>query len=157
MERLVDEGLVRDIGVSNFRRSDILQLLAGCRIRPCVNQIEHHPQLRQQELVQFCKTEGITIVSYSPMSAVTTPSEGGARVMAVAERIALERGITASQVLLCYSLHFGAVVTTSSQVERLQKALDCQSIALLPDDILALEDAAGAEERFHWCKITDWN
>lgn len=50
MESLVDDGLVRFIGVSNFRPEDLSELLSFCKIRPMANQIEHHPHL----CVHYC-------------------------------------------------------------------------------------------------------
>lgn len=67
MEELVDEGLVKAIGVSNFDIPKIQHILKGCRIRPAANQVELHPALLQTELLAFCEQEKIHITAYSPL------------------------------------------------------------------------------------------
>ncbi|CDS11231.1 hypothetical protein LRAMOSA03494 [Lichtheimia ramosa] len=67
MEELVDEGLVKHIGVSNFDIPRIEYILKNCRIRPAVNQVELHPGLLQPELLEFCAKENIHVTAYSPL------------------------------------------------------------------------------------------
>ncbi|RAL10544.1 aldo/keto reductase family protein [Aspergillus homomorphus CBS 101889] len=67
MERLVDKGKVRLIGVSNFNTLKINRLLQTARIPPAVNQIEIHPYLQQTELVAFCKERGIHVMAHQPL------------------------------------------------------------------------------------------
>ena len=55
MEDLVDLGLVRSLGVSNFRVEDVKQILTFARIKPVINQVEFHPYLQQTELHQLCR------------------------------------------------------------------------------------------------------
>ena len=54
MESLVDAGLARTIGVSNFNISEVEHLLSKARIPPAVNQVELHPLLSQRKLVGTC-------------------------------------------------------------------------------------------------------
>ncbi|KAL9653633.1 hypothetical protein ABK040_009110 [Willaertia magna] len=65
MEKLVDEGLVKSIGVSNFNVQSIIDLLSYARIKPSVNQVECHPYLNQQNLLNAL--EDIVMVAYSPL------------------------------------------------------------------------------------------
>ena len=65
MEHLVDIGLVKSIGVSNFQGSLLIDLLRYARIRPALLQVEIHPYLVQEELIQFAQSEGITVTGYS--------------------------------------------------------------------------------------------
>eukprot|EP00929_Paragymnodinium_shiwhaense_P065154 TRINITY_DN32699_c0_g1_i2.p2 TRINITY_DN32699_c0_g1~~TRINITY_DN32699_c0_g1_i2.p2 ORF type:complete len:135 (-),score=4.93 TRINITY_DN32699_c0_g1_i2:231-635(-) len=58
MEALVDSGLVRAIGVSNFSVQKLQQLLPLVRILPAVNQVEGHPYLQQLALKEFCDRNG---------------------------------------------------------------------------------------------------
>ncbi|KAL4946758.1 hypothetical protein BDV06DRAFT_229655 [Aspergillus oleicola] len=65
MEGLVDAGLARGIGVSNFNGGLILDLLKYARIKPATLQIEHHPYLTQETLVKYAQSQGITVTAYS--------------------------------------------------------------------------------------------
>lgn len=65
MEHLVDIGLVKSIGISNFQGALIIDLLRYARIRPAILQVEIHPYLTQEELVTFCQSEGIVVTAYS--------------------------------------------------------------------------------------------
>ena len=55
MEQLVEDGLVKAIGVSNFTEKELRELLKTAKIKPAVNQIEVHPRLPQDELVAYCQ------------------------------------------------------------------------------------------------------
>ncbi|XP_033125975.1 aldo-keto reductase family 1 member A1-like [Anneissia japonica] len=67
METLVDEGLVKAIGVSNFNSKQIDDVCSSCRIKPAVLQVESHPYLPENELVAFCGERDIVFEAYSPL------------------------------------------------------------------------------------------
>ena len=67
MEALVDKGLVKSIGVSNFPSILLQDLVIQARIQPAVNQVENHPYLSQPALVQYCQERGIHVSAYSPL------------------------------------------------------------------------------------------
>ncbi|KAJ3045945.1 Alcohol dehydrogenase [NADP(+)] [Rhizophlyctis rosea] len=66
-ESLVDTGLVKHIGVSNYNTILIADLLRYARIPPAVNQVERHPYLSQQKLVSYCQNRGIHVSAYTPL------------------------------------------------------------------------------------------
>ncbi|KAF6170707.1 hypothetical protein GIB67_015659 [Kingdonia uniflora] len=67
MEALVESGLVRAIGVSNFSVRQIEELLQFANNVPAVNQVELHPFWRQDELVKFCQLKGIHVSAHTPL------------------------------------------------------------------------------------------
>ena len=69
MEELVNLGLVKTIGIANFTAPMLVDLISYAKIKPAVNQIELHPYLQQQELVEFCKYQDIAVTAYSPLGS----------------------------------------------------------------------------------------
>jgi L-glyceraldehyde reductase len=104
MEALVDEGLVRRIGVSNFTVGHLTPFLPHCRILPAMNQVEMHPYLPQDELVAFCRQHDILLTAYSPFGCGREPY-----LLQDAElvKIAQELAITPAQVILSWSVQRG--------------------------------------------------
>lgn len=69
MEKLIETGKVKSIGVSNFSIKILSQLLDDPRTKvvPAVNQVEMHPCLPQTNLKEFCESKGILMTAYSPL------------------------------------------------------------------------------------------
>lgn len=70
MENLVDLGLVKSIGVSNFNSEQVDRIVNEARIQPVCNQVECSPALNQKHLTAFCKERNVIVVAYSPLSQV---------------------------------------------------------------------------------------
>jgi len=69
MEDLVDQGLVKSIGVCNFSTQMLRQLLATCRIRPSTLQVEMHPHNSQERLLKFAREAGLRVTAFSVLGA----------------------------------------------------------------------------------------
>ena len=67
MEALVQDGLVRSIGVSNFPLILLHELMQSAAIPPAVNQVELHPYLAQPALLAYCQSRGVHLSAYSPL------------------------------------------------------------------------------------------
>ena len=66
-ERLYEEGVVRVIGVCNFIKPVMEELLAACNVSPMVNQIEIHPMFQPDHLIAFCQEQGIQVEAWRPI------------------------------------------------------------------------------------------
>lgn len=148
MEACVKEGLVRHIGVSNFPAILIMDLLSYATIRPAALQVELHPYLQQQRLLQFCKREGIVVTAFSPLGAgsyVELGMDGGDRVLEEdsLKRIADRVGKSAAQVALRWGVQRGCVVIPkTAREERLEENMDVFGFELSEED---MKDIAGLE------------
>lgn len=69
MEYLYNEGLVKAIGVCNFKKSQLIPLLYFANIKPMVNQIEVHPGFMQKETIEYCKENKIIVEAWSPLGS----------------------------------------------------------------------------------------
>jgi diketogulonate reductase-like aldo/keto reductase len=98
MEKLLATGKVKAIGVANYSLRYLNQLLPEATIVPAVNQIENHPSLPQQEIVDFCHEKGIHVTAYSPLGSTGSPMMKEPAVVEVAEK----KGVTPASVLLSY-------------------------------------------------------
>lgn len=67
IEDLVSEGLVKGIGLCNFNRRQIEDVLSNSRVKPCAVQIEVHPYFQNDELIKFCQNNGILVIATSPL------------------------------------------------------------------------------------------
>lgn len=98
MEKLPATGKVKAIGVSNYSVRYLEQLLAEATIVPAVNQIENHPALPQQDIVDFCNARGIVITAYSPLGSTGSPLLTADPVVQIAKK----RGVSPATVLLSW-------------------------------------------------------
>ena len=142
MEQLVDQGLVRNIGVSNFGVSLLRDLLSQARIRPAVLQIESHPYLVQSKLVRYCQAESIAVTAFSPLGAGSYVPLGMAtheqsvlnepRIVGLAKK----HGKTPAQIVLRWGIQRGtAVIPKTSRTERLQENIDLFSFELSDEEM----------------------
>jgi diketogulonate reductase-like aldo/keto reductase len=137
MERLVEKGLVRSIGVSNYTAPMVLDLLHYARIKPVVNQIEIHPYNAQPELVSYCQKHDIQITAYSPLGSF---GEGEKPLTdPVVQQIAAAHGKTPAQVLIRWSIQRNLIVIPkSTKPERIDENSQVFDFELTDTEMLQL-------------------
>lgn len=130
MERLLDEKVVRSIGLSNFYASYMEPVLASANVAPHVNQIEFHPGLLQQETVDACRRQGILVEAWSPL--------GRGRLLdnPVIADIASRHGKSAAQVILRWVIQMDVLpLVKSVHAERIRENFDLFSFSLDDDEM----------------------
>uniref|UniRef100_K3WD22 NADP-dependent oxidoreductase domain-containing protein n=1 Tax=Globisporangium ultimum (strain ATCC 200006 / CBS 805.95 / DAOM BR144) TaxID=431595 RepID=K3WD22_GLOUD len=98
LEDLQTQGVLRDIGVSNFGEAHLKKLAETWKAKPAVNQVELHPWLTRADLVEYHKQVGIPLEAYSPLA------KANKLVDPVVNEIAAEVKATPAQVLIAWSL-----------------------------------------------------
>jgi len=118
MEKLQEEGLVRSIGISNFSKEQTARVLKEGKIKPAVNQIEIHPNLTQEPLVDFCQKEGVVVTAYSPFASPDNPwlKDGYKSPLqdSTVNEIAKKVDKTPAQVILRYLMQRNLIVIPKS-------------------------------------------
>lgn len=134
LEQLYRDGRVRAIGVSNFLRHHLEDLLGSADIVPMVNQMEFHPWLVQQPLLEYCRGKGIQYEAWSPLmqgEIVRVPEIG---------EIARNYGKSEAQVVLRWNLQKGvATIPKSSNPERIKANAALFDFELSPGDMAHLD------------------
>jgi alcohol dehydrogenase (NADP+) len=144
MESLVDAGLVKHIGVSNFSLKQVEEVLEHARIKPVVNQIELHPLLAQRKLVGVCFRKGVHSVAFSPLGH----SAPDLLQNEVVQQVAKQVGKTPAQVCLKWNIQRGvAVIPRSQNPENIRANLEGMFDWALPEDVKAQLDALDCGKR----------
>ena len=134
METLLQTGKVKAIGVSNFSKKFLEQLLPNVSVVPAANQIENHPLLPQQEILDFCKEKGIIVQAYSPLGSTGSPLMKKEAVT----KVAAVTGASAGTILLSYHVARGVVALPKSVTpSRIEENL--KIVKLSPEQLTALE------------------
>lgn len=140
-EKCHDEGLTKHIGVSNCTCSTLANLIASCRIRPAVNQVEIHPFNAQLNLVKWHKKVGVAVTCYAPLGAFgAMPS--GVNVMQdpTIVDIATAHGVPSSQVVLAWGVQRGTIVIPkTTNPERLKENIGAYHVKLSEEEMAKIE------------------
>lgn len=145
MEELVQQGLVKTIGVSNFGTALLADLLSYAKIPPAVLQIELHPYLTQQKLVRFAQENGMGVTGFSPLGAQSyfsldmAKSEESVLNNETVTAIAAKHGRTPAQIVQRWAIQRGiSIVPKSSHRERMSENLALFDFELSQDDMDAI-------------------
>ena len=144
------EGLTRHIGVSNFSVERLQELRAVSGVVPAANQVEMHPHLPQDDLLDYCQQNGIAVTAYSPLGSPDRPPQmkqdveppllDHPTVVAIAQKHA----VSPAQVLVAWAVERGtSVIPKSVHAGRLAQNLAAADLELGPDDMAELAMVAG--------------
>jgi diketogulonate reductase-like aldo/keto reductase len=159
MEELVDEGLVNDIGVSNFPVSLLHELMTKCRIAPAVNQVEAHPYLQQSKLLAYCQKRGVHFQAYSPLGSPGYKEDGEPTLLEdpVLKRIAASHNATVAQVCIAWALQRGtSVVAKSAKPKRQEENLSVVISTHIKLSEVDLKEIEGLERGYRFFRPEDW-
>ena len=142
MEKLVEDGLVKSIGVANFNTGMILDLLSYAKIKPAINQIEVHPYNTQRGLVEFCQKLGIVVTAYSPLGrkgaqGVTGPSIFDDNLI---KDLSVKYSRPPAQIILNWGMaHDMVVIPKSVTPTRIKENIGALDFELSAEDVKSID------------------
>ena len=101
LEEAYNSGKLRSIGVSNFQKEDIENILKYCTVKPVVNQILAHISNTPKDLIRYCNEQGILVEAYSPVAHGELMKNE--KVLKMAEKY----GVSVPQLSIRYCLELG--------------------------------------------------
>lgn len=135
MEDLYLAGKCDAIGVCNFDLGYLKELLSFCRVKPTINQFEHHPMFQQRELVDFCKEHDIAVMAYSPVARMDKELHESRVIKDIAEKY----GKTTSQIILRWDIDTGCIpIPASSSEQHIKENYDVFDFILNRNEIEAI-------------------
>lgn len=161
-ESLVEKGLTKSIGVSNYNVQNLLNILSFCKIKPVANEVEFHPYLYQKELKEFCDKEDIKIISYYPLitgANYKTRFKNLQKIMAdrkldllnedIVKELSKKYGKTPGQIVLNWHIHLGLIpIPGTSNIKRMKENLVAADFKMEEKDIELLSSFNNKQFRF---------
>lgn len=148
------QGLVKHVGVSNFSTMKLEELMEDTSDYPEMNQVELHPYLQQNELLEFCSKHNIQVTAFSPLGSGDRPDRIKAKdepsllENPVIKKIAKKHGASAGQVLIKWNEMRGtAVIPKSTNEGRIIENLASAGLNLNEED---LEKIAALDEHYRY-------
>ena len=161
MEKCVDDGLTKAIGVSNYNVQNLLIVLSVARIKPLVNEVEFHPYLYQKDLLEFCNLEKIKILAYNPLVKGVYCKERHGKEMEEkkldllnepeVKSLAEKHGKTPGQIVLNWEIQKGVIpIPGTSKPERMKENLEATNFQLDQSDCETLEHYSEHDKEFRF-------
>ena len=145
LERLVDGGRCKSIGLSDVTLEKVREIVAAARIKPAVVQVESHPYLPEWDLLDFCRDHGIVLLAFAALGHGLSPKVLDDPVITT---IARRVNKTPAQVALAWAVQRGtALLTTSTTPRYIQENFE---ISALPEDAMQeIRDGVTTRVRFN--------
>jgi diketogulonate reductase-like aldo/keto reductase len=135
LEKIYESGKVRAIGVSNFHKHHLEDILAEAKVVPAVDQVELHPYLSQVELREFTRSKGIQIEAWSPLG------QGLVLEDPLIRSTAGKYGKSPAQIVLRWDLQSGVVtIPKSIREERIVENANIYDFELSAEDMKAIDE-----------------
>ena len=159
MEKLVDKGLAKSIGVSNYSVQSLCNLLSFCKIKPVANEVEFHPYYYQKNLKEFCDKEKIKIIAYSPLVGGIVPrtwniehnNEFNVFNEQIFINLAKKCTKTPGQIILNWHICLGVIpILSTSKDWRMREYLNATKFQMEDEDVEAICNFAlnGRKKKF---------
>ncbi len=140
------QGLVKHLGVSNFSVEKLKGLIEQTEDSPEMNQVELHPYLQQEELLEFCHSNNIHLTAYSPLGSgdradeMKAEDEPSLLENKTINEIAEKHNSTPAQILIAFHLHRNtAVIPKSTNAGRIKENLESAEVKLEKEDMKKLK------------------
>jgi len=150
------QGLVKHVGVSNFSAKKLEDLKGKTNEMPEMNQVELHPYLQQNDLLEYCSKNGIHLTGYSPLGSGDRTSDMKANNEPVLlendviQKIAKQQGASPAQILINWAALRGtAVIPKSTNPDRIVQNLESVGFDLNKED---LKQIASLDKHYRYVK-----
>ncbi|KRO67026.1 MAG: hypothetical protein ABR84_02315 [Cryomorphaceae bacterium BACL21 MAG-121220-bin10] len=147
MEALKASGRVKHIGVSNFTVRHLEGLAPFCKEFPEVNQVELHPLLQQESLLEYCQKHNILLTAYAPLGSgdrhQSMKAEQEPNLFAIKQihGLAQKYDVTPGQILISWHLNRGcSVIPKAMQEIHLEENYAARHIVWAPEDLASIKD-----------------
>lgn len=136
------QGLSKHLGVSNFSAKKLADLIDKTTDTPEVNQVELHPFLQQNELLDFCEKHQVVLTAYSPLGSgdrsaqMKAEDEPSLLENEIINKIAKEHNASPAQVIIAWSVARGyTVIPKSTNTGRIEENLASYKLNLTDEDM----------------------
>ena len=148
MEKAVEEGKIRSIGLSNWYVKELESFLPQITITPAVVQNEIHPYYQENDVIPYIQEKGIVVEGWYPLGGRGHTAEllGDPTILAAAQA----HGVSPAQVILRWNLQKGVVVIPgSSNPDHIRENLDIFGFSLT-DEEMAMINGLDRGEKHDW-------
>ena len=145
LERALDEGLTRAIGVSNYNKADLALLLSEARVPPAVNQCEMNLEDRDDEAIAFAQANNITYEAFDVIRGCPWDHP-------VAKKMAEEKGVSVAMICMRWAVERGVALAVGlgqspRMAQHARDNLAVFSFSLSAEQVAALEAAVPLKPR----------